>query len=59
MPKTRNQFPLCLQNSTEVETMIDSIGQPKDMERRVFIKGLGYVSLGLGSVCKLALYCSA
>ena len=27
--------------------MIDSFDQPKDMERRVFIKGLGYVSLGL------------
>jgi tyrosinase len=27
--------------------MIDSFGQPKDMKRRVFIKGLGYVSLGL------------
>jgi hypothetical protein len=27
--------------------MTGSIGQPKDMERRVFIKGLGHVSLGL------------
>ena len=27
--------------------MIDSFDQPEDMKRRVFIKGLGYVSLGL------------